>query len=226
MSPPEETDGPRDQRRRRARELSREQILDAAEEVFARKGFHDATVKEIAAAAEFSVGGVYGFFPEKDDLFVQLYLRRGSEFMDGMRTVFADPRSPRDAMHRLADYQVRFFREHANFGKLFLRSSGVTLGDLDSKIDRAALDNYTEAMNLQAKMFREGQDAGELREGDPEVLAMLFSGLVSAYQSSDPLVVAGNGGPTTERMPLGELHEILDGAFTAQERAVQIQPRS
>jgi AcrR family transcriptional regulator len=206
--------GPRDQRRRRARELSREQILDAAEEVFARKGFHDSTVKEIAAAAEFSVGGVYSFFPEKDDLFVQLFLRRGSEFMDGMRAVLTEPGPSGDTMHRLADYQVGFFREHANFGKLFLRTNGVTLGDLDSKVDRTALENVSEAMNLQAKMFRTGQDAGELREGDPDVLARLFSGLVSAYQAADPLVV-GSGELPTEAMPLTELHEILDGAFSA-----------
>lgn len=207
--------GPREQRRRRARELGRDQILDAAEEVFARKGFHDATVKEIAATAEFSVGGVYSFFPEKDDLFVQVLERRGSAFMDGMRAVLAEPGSPRAAMHRLADFQVQFFREHASFARLFLRTSGVTLGDLESKIDRRAGDRYTEAMNLQAKLFREGQDAGELREGDPEVLAALFSGIIAAYQASDPFVVGTGDGdePLTERMPLEELHQILDGAF-------------
>ena len=79
--------GPKEQRRAQHRELSRVQILDAAEEVFARKGFHDATVKEIAATAEFSVGGVYSFFAEKDDIFVQIFERRGSEFMQGMRDV-------------------------------------------------------------------------------------------------------------------------------------------
>ncbi|MEX2255015.1 MAG: TetR/AcrR family transcriptional regulator [Acidimicrobiia bacterium] len=210
---------PKEQRRRQHRELSRMQILDAAEHVFARKGFHDATVKEIAATAEFSVGGVYSFFAEKDDIFVDIFLRRGSEFMEGMRAVLADPGGARQTMHRLADYQVRFFREHPDFGKLFLRSSGITIGDLDSKIDRTAVDNYTEAMNLQAKLFRAGQEAGELRDGDPEVLAQLFSGIVSAYQASDPLVIDGGGGSAggagTERMTLPELHEILDGAFSS-----------
>jgi TetR/AcrR family transcriptional regulator len=201
---------PREQRRRQHRELSRMQILDAAEDVFARKGFHEATVKEIAATAEFSVGGVYSFFSEKDDIFVDIFERRGSEFMDGMRDVLARPGAPRDRLHALADYQVGFFREHASFGKLFLRSSGMTIGDLDSKIDRTAVDNYTEAMTLQAKLFRDGQELGELRDGDPEVLAMLFSGIVSAYQSSDPLVV---GSGTAERMTITELHEILEGAF-------------
>jgi AcrR family transcriptional regulator len=202
---------PREVRRRQHQALSRGQILDAAEEVFARKGFHDATVKEIAAAAEFSVGGVYSFFEDKDDLFVQIYLRRGAEFMQGMREVLADGEAPLAKLHRLADFQVGFFREHANFGRLYLRASGVTLGDLVSKIDKAVVDNFTEAMNLQAKLFRAGQDAGQLREGDPEVLATLFSGLLSAYQSSDPLVTGSRA--TGERMPLAQLHEVLDGAF-------------
>ncbi len=210
---------PREQRRLHHRHLSRMQILDAAEEVFARKGFHDATIKEIAARAEFSVGGVYSFFTEKDDIFVQIFMRRGSEFMEGMRRVLEAPGGARDAMHRLASYQVGFFREHASFGRLFLRTSGVTLGDLDSKIDKTAVENYTEAMNLQSKMFRAGQDAGELRDGDPEVLAMLFSGIVSAYQATDPLIVdspiMNDGRTRTERMTLDELHEILDAAFRA-----------
>jgi AcrR family transcriptional regulator len=204
---------PRELRRVKHRHLSRMQILDAAEEVFARKGFHDATVKEIAAAAEFSVGGVYSFFAEKDDVFVEVFTRRGSEFMAGMRTVLAEPGSPRAALHRLADFQVAFFREHASFGRLFLRSSGVTLGALETKIDTSTVENYTEAMNLQAKLFRDGQDAGELREGDPDVLGRLFSGLVSAYQAADPLVV-GNGAAASEAMPVEELHEILDAAFS------------
>ena len=60
------------------------------------------------------------------------------------------------------------------------------MGDLESKIDQAVADNYAEAMALQAKLFREGQESGEFRDGDIEVLARLFSGLVSAYQAVDP----------------------------------------
>jgi AcrR family transcriptional regulator len=204
---------PRELRRQQHQQLSRAQILDAAEAVFARKGFHDATVKEIAAAAEFSVGGVYSFFTDKDDLFVQIYLRRGAEFMRGMRGALEQPGTPRELLHRLAEFQVQFFRDNANFGRLYLRASGVTLGELVSKIDQAVVENYTEAMNLQSKLFRAGQDAGELREGDPEVLAMLFSGLLSAYQSMDPLVSGTTTG--SERMPMPELHDILDATFGA-----------
>jgi AcrR family transcriptional regulator len=203
---------PRERRREQRLELSRNQVLDAAEHVFARKGFHDATIKEIAARAEFSVGAVYGFFENKDDLFAQIYRRRGGEFMAGMRAVLDEPGPTRERLHRLATFQVEFFREHADFGRLFLRSSSVPPTEASTLVDRTVADNYTEAMNLQAKLFREGQESGELRDGDPEVLALLFSGLVSAYQATDPVVVAG-APAGSERMALAELHDVLDGAF-------------
>jgi AcrR family transcriptional regulator len=198
---------PREQRRRQHRELSRAHILDAAETVFARKGFHDATIKEISALAEFSVGAVYEFFENKDDLFAQIYARRGTEFMREMRAVLDDTtHTPRERLHRLADFQVAFFREHAHFGRLFFRATSPLGTEL------AVDENYVEAMALQSKLFREGQSTGELRDSDPDVLAMLFSGLVAAYQVTDPVVVDG-AAPGTERMPLAEFHTVLDAAF-------------
>ncbi|HEX6238473.1 MAG TPA: helix-turn-helix domain-containing protein, partial [Acidimicrobiales bacterium] len=73
--------GRREQRRLRHQDVSRAQFLDAAEEVFGRKGFHNTTLKEVAELAEFSVGSVYSFFESKDDLFRQIFVRRGEEFM-------------------------------------------------------------------------------------------------------------------------------------------------
>src|SRR5207248_7118487 len=103
VSTPARELGKREARRALHQEVSRAQILDAAEEVFASKGYHEATIREIAQLAEFSVGAVYSFFETKDDLFVQIYLRRGVEFMDGMRELMGEKQPPREQMHRLAD---------------------------------------------------------------------------------------------------------------------------
>jgi AcrR family transcriptional regulator len=50
----------------------REQILEAAVEVFAQKGFAAATVPEIARAAEVAAGTIYLYFPSKRELFVEV----------------------------------------------------------------------------------------------------------------------------------------------------------
>jgi TetR/AcrR family transcriptional regulator len=202
---------PREQRRRQRQELGRAQILDAAEAAFSRKGFYETTVAEIAALAEFSVGAVYGFFADKDDLYAQVWLRRGAEFMDGMRAALGSDRTPRVRMHDLADFQVAFFRDHAAFARLFLRTAGPVIGPLGATEGTVA-GNYTEAMTMQRELFRAGAVAGELRRGDPEVLASMFSGLVAAFQASDP-GVAGTDIATGHPMPVAELHAILDAAF-------------
>src|SRR5829696_10223858 len=77
----------REQRRLQHQDLSRNQLLDAAEEVFGRKGFHETTLKEVAELAEFSVGSVYSFFQSKDDLFRAIFTRRGDQFMEEMQDV-------------------------------------------------------------------------------------------------------------------------------------------
>jgi AcrR family transcriptional regulator len=58
------------------RSRTREQLLDAAERVFARQGFHGASLDAIAGEAGFTKGAVYSNFPGKDALFLALLDRR------------------------------------------------------------------------------------------------------------------------------------------------------
>lgn len=65
-------------RRTRAAQVAenRESLLNAALDVFRRKGYHGASVDEIAEHAGFSKGAVYSQFGSKDTLFLALLERR------------------------------------------------------------------------------------------------------------------------------------------------------
>ena len=56
-------------------EARRNQILDAAAAVFAEKGFHRATTKEIARTAGVSEGTIYNYFDSKVDLLIGIMTR-------------------------------------------------------------------------------------------------------------------------------------------------------
>jgi AcrR family transcriptional regulator len=202
----------RQQRRLLHQDLSRAQLLDAAEEVFGQKGFHATTLKEIAELAEFSVGSVYSFFDNKDDLYLSVFLRRGAEFMPGMRSVVSSAATPLDQLHALVDFEVGFFRQHRHFGRLYLRAFSTSRPAPEMPESPLLADNLQTAMELQSDVFARGQQAGELRSGDPLVLARLFSGLVAAYQSLDPAVMADDPQPA-ERLPLADLHDMVARAF-------------
>jgi AcrR family transcriptional regulator len=197
-------------RREAQSKLGREHVLDAAEEVFSRKGFHEATIKEIAEVAEFSVGAVYSYFENKDDLYVKVMDRRGAELVPLMQALLEGSGSPTEQIHGLADLQIEFFRSHPSFAKLFVRATGAPLLNIKASLGKATRERYDHAMRLQADLFERGQKVGEFVDGAPEVLAEVFSGIILAFQSHDPAIVGRRNGPSFD---LDELHALLDRSF-------------
>jgi AcrR family transcriptional regulator len=65
--------------RRERQGQTRELLLAAASVVFARRGYHEATVEEVAAEAGFSKGAVYSNFAGKQELFLALADREVAE---------------------------------------------------------------------------------------------------------------------------------------------------
>ncbi len=65
--------------REQSRAQTRERLLSAARTVFARRGYHAASVEEVAAEAGFSTGALYSNFDGKEDLFLVLMEREIDE---------------------------------------------------------------------------------------------------------------------------------------------------
>jgi len=65
--------------REQSRAITRERLLGAARSVFANRGFHGASVDEIASKAGFSTGALYSNFDGKEDLFLVLMEREINE---------------------------------------------------------------------------------------------------------------------------------------------------
>jgi TetR/AcrR family transcriptional regulator len=188
--------------------ISREQLLDAAEEIFSRKGFRGATLKEVADSAEFAVGSVYSFFASKEELFRAVFIRRGAEFMALLADVVARPSSPVTVLHDLVDMEIGYFHEHPAFGRLVFRySNALSLPFRDDTI----LSNAERATQLQAQVFSRGQKARFFHKGDPYVLSRLLSGLISAYETVDPVVMSERPAPSA--LSLSAFHDLIDRTF-------------
>jgi len=91
------------------RELTRAHLLAAAAEVFAERGFHGATLDQIADAAGFSKGAVYSNFASKDELFLALNQRQGEEMVQAYAeaTADAEDQAPAERIAAMADVYMR-----------------------------------------------------------------------------------------------------------------------
>ena len=74
----------------RRRELTRTALVEAATEVFARRGFHAASLEEIAEAAGFTRGAIYSNFASKEDLLLAVVDRYNDVIVDAFAGVIRD----------------------------------------------------------------------------------------------------------------------------------------
>ena len=208
--------GQKERRRTGRKELSRQDILDAAEHVFGLKGYHEASLQEIAERAEFSTSALYRFFDNKEAIFIGVLARRGDDFMQEMRELFAHNFPPCRKLHKFVDFVISFYHQHPNYGRLFLRSSSTAAPNLESTVEAEGYHRLQEARILLAQLFLEGQICKEFVSGDSAVLARLFIGLITAYLAADPEIMGDDVDvhDVHEGMSLERFHVILDHTFS------------
>lgn len=102
------------------RALTRRRLLDGAEAVFARSGFHGASVEEIAREAGATTGALYSNFASKEDLFLALFEERiDADFGDYSRIVTAGATIEEQA-RGAADRWMAILRERPDYFPLLM----------------------------------------------------------------------------------------------------------
>jgi len=91
----------------RRRRQTRDHLLEAAAQVLAERGFHGATLDEVAAVAGFTKGAVYSNFKNKEDLFLALLERLHEREMEELHKTIESSDIPPE--RRLSDF-VAFLR--------------------------------------------------------------------------------------------------------------------
>ncbi len=164
----------RKKRRERERERHRQEILEAALTVFAERGYHRATMNEIARRAEFAVGTLYRFFPSKKALYEALVWERAQIFHQRIMVAFEElPPEPVAALETIIRVRLEAIKEQMVFVRVFLselweaRFRGGLTKDL-----RRLYEEYLEAL---AQVLAELTPPGL----SPRQLASLVDGLVS-----------------------------------------------
>jgi AcrR family transcriptional regulator len=174
---------PREVRRLLKADVTRTQILDIAEQSFAESGYANANLRGIAARCEMSVGALYGFFAGKDELFLAVINRHGRRFQDLIEALVGEDLDPARKLIELAELQVTFFQLHPHWASIV--TAFVTPGSRSTLPAGEGADSYDESyrrtMDVQAAIVLDGQRRGQIRAGDPQAIARIFSSMVSMF---------------------------------------------
>lgn len=141
-------------------ELRRSEILAAATEVFASKGFDDTLMEEIARAAGLAKGTLYLYFKSKDDIY-QAVVRQTLNEVDALTRRLVDS-SPSFADRYAAFIRVRiaFWQDHDMLYRVIL-----SMGRAPA-YRRQSIGWQSEAVNYLASLLEQGAAVGEFPQQD------------------------------------------------------------
>lgn len=153
---------------RKAPRQTRQRILDAAIRVFSSRGFHDATMDEIAIAAGVAKGTLYYNFPSKTGLFVSLVAEGMDGFLDTLgRELVSELHFP-DHFRRLAKVHLDILMDHIELLTIALNPTVYGFDVATVAEIQTAWHKYLEFL---AHILKTGQQQGYIRGGDPMLMA-------------------------------------------------------
>jgi AcrR family transcriptional regulator len=97
-----------------------QRILDAALQVFSRRGYRDASVDEIAETAQTSKGGVYFHFPNKEAIFLTLLERTATRLLEKIEEIIVSEENPIAKADAALLTVLRTFAKHRALARLFM----------------------------------------------------------------------------------------------------------
>jgi AcrR family transcriptional regulator len=158
----------------------RRRILDAAIRVFARQGFHNCRVSDIAAEAGVAYGLVYHYFDSKDQVLNELFAERWSLLLVAIEEIDNRPIPPREKLDAVAGFIIDSYRHDPELMKVII----VEVTRAANSFGRTHLPEIRQAYDLIARIVRGAQDSGDFRDDiDAEFASMWFYGAIEQLLS-------------------------------------------
>jgi TetR/AcrR family fatty acid metabolism transcriptional regulator len=150
-------------------------ILDAAVRVFARQGFNQCRVSDIADEAGVAYGLVYHYFRSKDEVLDTLFLERWNVLLEVIRDLDGRDLAPREKLYAIASFIVDSYRHDPELMKVII----VEVTRAANSFGQTHLLKIREAYGLIAEIVAKAQEQGAFKDTvTPEFAAMAFYGAI------------------------------------------------
>ncbi len=153
------------------------EILEAARKVFAGKGFHDATIDDVAEAAGLAKGTVYLYYRSKRDLY-------WAALKDGILTMNEEMKRKVEAadtvQEKIRDFitlKVNYFEENRDFFKIYHAEFGNALMH-PAHIHKDFTDLYLRQARVLEAVLRDAVRRRAIRNLRPDAAAFAISDLI------------------------------------------------
>ena len=151
----------------------REAIMRAATKVFARSGYFNSKVADVAREAGVADGTVYLYFKSKEEILRSIFERNTGEAVRAGREELAKIADPREKLRRIARHHLERLGADRDLAVVFQ----VELRGTTKFMEEFSAEGLAEYLGLIREAFEEGQAAGVFRRGlKPKLVAKVLFG--------------------------------------------------
>ena len=153
------------ERRQEEKEQRRQDIIDAAEVVFARKGVEKATMADVAKEARLSRGLIYFYFKDKDALYLAIMVRATQTLYEAFEKATVGRANGLEKVKAMGKAYVRFHYEKPNYFDAMADFESRTIDPEDiSEGERDCLFEGGKVLALMESVIIEGMKDGSIRK--------------------------------------------------------------
>jgi AcrR family transcriptional regulator len=153
-------------------------ILEAARKVFAERGFHEATVDDIAEAAGVAKGTVYLYYQSKRDVYFAALKFGISEMYSSLLEETGKVSKPEEKLKALIAAKLAYFDKNRDFFKIYYSELGNIPSTHPSGIDDEFKLLYQEQARLVESILKEGTRKKVVRNLRTEQAAFAISDII------------------------------------------------
>ncbi len=152
-----------------------ERIREAAIRVFARKGFYNSTISDVAKVAEVAEGTIYLYFKNKDDLLISIFEHSTDFFIHEVNREIAGIEDPKEKLKKFLSLHLRLVEENPDLAQVLqieLRQSSKFMKEYEGR-------KFSDYLNIVRTILEEGQEKGVFRKDlEPRILRRAIFGAV------------------------------------------------
>lgn len=167
-----------EEQNQRIRDERREQILQAALEVFAQKGWNAAKIGDVAKTAGLSHGLVYHYFKSKDELFTELVREAMAMSTEIFLQGAAMPGTPWEKLTAIAETIIPNAYQGVSPYYFLIMIQAYTSEAIPPEV-KSIVDEYAPRyMDELIPIITEGQRTGMVADGDPGKMVIAFLSMI------------------------------------------------
>ncbi len=180
-------------RRQREKQRHTQEILLAAQAVFAEKGYNRARMSDIAREAEFSVGYLYQMWESKRDLYISLLESKNKDFKSYLKQRIDVSDDPFEKINVLIDAHFSFIEENKDFFRIFLSETSQAEMHVYSTVGKRLMRSHAQHMQLVESVFADGIKRGIFISVGPWDLTIALMGMIFAFAKDCLTGASGDG---------------------------------